>query len=153
MTQFVCQTPTGFSSPQGSEALRRKLYSTLLQENIFSDCASDGQTLFDYLAQRSYAVVLLDFSLPFAEPAGVLDRIRDLPVSERPVVIAMMGEDESQTIDLDIVQVILRRPFNAGHVAEIVESCQRAMSARARRNAETSDEARPRALSSLCRNR
>ena len=129
---------------QGSDALRRKLYSTLLQQNIFSDCASDGQTLFEYLTQRSYAVVLLDFSLPFAEPAGVLDRIRDLPKPERPVVIAMMGEDESQTIDLDVVQVILRRPFNARHVAEIVESCLRAMSARSRRRgAETSDEARP----------
>lgn len=126
---------------EGIDTLRRKLYGSLLQRDIFSDCVSDGTSAIQQLEQRRYAVVLLDFSMP--EASEVLDRVRTLVCDARPVVLALLRDDQTHLGNLDLVQVVLRKPFNADHIADIVDSCLRAMSARARRRAvDAAEDAR-----------
>lgn len=126
---------------EGIDTLRRKLYGGLLQRDIFSDCVSDGRAAVEQLRLKRYAVVLLDFSMPAA--ADVLASVRALMGDARPVVLALLRDDQAQLGDLDLVQVVLRKPFNADQIADIVDSCLRAMTARARRRAvDAAEDAR-----------
>ncbi len=106
--------------------LRQQLYKRLLDENVFSDMAADGAHALERLATMPYAVVLLDIDLPVVSADRVVDAIGRMPERRRPVVLVLASSSAARSLDVDVVQVVLRKPLNLKHVAEMVSSCIRA---------------------------
>ena len=125
------------------ENLRRRLYARLLDLEVFSDTVASGTHAIEKLEERPYGVVVVDFSLANAGSTTVLEHIRTM--RERPLVIVTAVRDTARSLAADVVQIVLRKPFNVTHIAELIESCiRRARTGGRRRAGETrqGDEAR-----------
>lgn len=107
----------------GSAAIRRALYSKLLDLDVFSDTAATGREALEKLAEQAYVVVLLDLALPGIEPEQIVTAIGALAVPLRPVVIAFASTEAARKLDVELVHIVLRKPIDILQVAEIVTSC------------------------------
>ncbi|SRR6266852_3495360 len=105
--------------------VRRQLYKRLLDYGIFADCVGDGAAAISRLNERSYMMLILDIGLEKVDAYQVLDRIRELPRAERPIVIAVVTTQESRSLDFNVVQVVLRKPIRIGDVTDLIRSCLR----------------------------
>ncbi|MEK6371669.1 MAG: response regulator [Acidobacteriota bacterium] len=118
----------------GDATVRAALFRALLDRGVFCDCVASGGDAISRLGEQRYALVLLDFSLPHAGAAAVVESLRVMPSAERPMVIATAaGADSARDpsslallragSDTDLVQMILRRPIEVLDVAELVGAC------------------------------
>lgn len=108
----------------GEESVRTALFRALLDRNVFCDCVASGGDAIVRLAERQYALMVLDFSLPHAGAAAVVESLRVMPSGRRPIVIATAaGGASDRDGDTDLVQMILRRPVHVRDVAEMVGAC------------------------------
>ena len=103
--------------------LRRQLHKRLLQMEVLSDCVSDGRAAVENLREQSYSVVLVDLSLPQVAAEQILDRIRDVAADDRPVVLVLAAGSVTRSVDVDHVQIVLRKPCNIAQLADLVRSC------------------------------
>lgn len=109
----------------GDAVLRRQLYKRLLDHDIYSDCVPDGVSALRALDERPYTLVIVDLGVEKVDGFQVLDRIRSLRHTEKPVVLVTVTNQDSRSLDVDIVQVILRKPIRIGEVTDLVRSCLR----------------------------
>lgn len=105
----------------GEEGVRSGLFRALLDRGIFCDCSATGGDAIDRLGRTPYVMVILDFSLPSAGAAAVIEAIRALPQDARPMVIATAGVDSLP--DSELVQMIYRRPPLVADLVEVIEAC------------------------------
>lgn len=111
-------------------ALRQQLFSALLEADIYSDCVSNTADAIAKLDQERYGLMLIDVALPPGDVEKVIARIHDMPVVQRPVVLVLAAKPEAaRTLDVDIVQIVLRRPVLLRQLVEIVRSCLRSATA------------------------
>lgn len=107
-------------------ALRQQLFSGLLEADIYSDCVSTTADALAKLDEERYALIVIDVALPPGDVETVITRIHAMPVADRPVVIVLAAKPEAaRTLDVDIVQIVLRRPVLLRQLVEIVQSCLR----------------------------
>src|SRR3954466_16107391 len=109
----------------GDAVLRRQLYKRLLDHDVFSDCVPDGVSALRALDERQYTLVVLDVGLEKADGYQVLDRIRSIATAERPIVLVTMTNQDSRQLDVELVQVVLRKPIRIADVTDLVRSCLR----------------------------
>jgi DNA-binding response OmpR family regulator len=110
----------------GDMALRQQLYSTLLNRDVFSDCVSSTSEALEKLGTESYGVVIIDVALPPGDVERVVERIAKLPLGQRPVVLVLAGNPEAaRSLDVEIVQIVLRKPVNVPQLVDVVRSCLR----------------------------
>jgi DNA-binding response OmpR family regulator len=115
----------------GDAAVRQQLYSALLQHDIFSDCVLTTDDALQKLNERPYGVVVLDIALPPGNVAGVIERIAAQPSAERPVVLILATHPEAtRSLDVEIVQIVLRKPVVLSQLVDLVRSCLRSAAAR-----------------------
>lgn len=105
--------------------VRRRLFKALLDLDVFSDFAPDGGEAMAHITERPYALMLLDLGLPQLDLVGMLEVIKTLPERQRPIVIAFATGEAARDLDCDLVQIVMRRPINVSHVADLVQSCMR----------------------------
>ena len=103
--------------------LRHNLSKRLLDAEVFADCVADGKMALDALATSKYAVVVLDVTLPQLNSERVLDAIAAMPAGTRPVVLVLAPRSSARSLDVEVVQIVLRKPCNLAQLAEIVQSC------------------------------
>ncbi len=112
-------------------AIRQRLYSALLEQDVFSDCVLTASDAIAKLEVQPYGVVVLDVALPGAEVGVVIDRIAQIRSVERPVVVILATHPEAtRSLDVEIVQIVLRKPVVLSHVVDLVRSCLRSAAAR-----------------------
>ncbi|MDQ3283592.1 MAG: response regulator [Acidobacteriota bacterium] len=110
----------------GDRSLRQQLYSALLETDIFSDCVSTIDDALEKLGSDRYGLVVFDVGLPDGDAERVVARIRELPLQSRPVVIALAAKPATaRGLDVDIVQIVLRRPVIFSHLVELIRNCIR----------------------------
>jgi DNA-binding response OmpR family regulator len=109
----------------GDAVLRRQLSKRLLDYEVASDCVADGASAIAHLDARSYAIVVLDLALDRPDAWRVLDRVRSLPSRQRPIVLVMVTNQETRSLDVDVVQVVLRKPVKIGEITDLVRVCIR----------------------------
>ena len=109
----------------GDERLRRKLYGLLLDREIFSDCVSEAGGAVAKVRGEDYALVLLDLALPPNGADDVLAVVSKMPPGRRPFILALATHQDTRNLDVDIVQIVLRKPFDTSAAADIVQSCMR----------------------------
>lgn len=106
--------------------VRRRLSVKLLQNLVHADCVSNANDALENLGQRGYAFVLLDTALPDRGVADVLERATAMPVKERPIIVATTASmDSARGLDVELVQIVLRKPIDVDAVAEIIGNCVR----------------------------
>jgi len=112
--------------------LRQQLFSALLSGDVFSDCVSTTTEALAKLEQQKYAVVVIDVSLPFGDVERVIARVATMPAGTRPVVLILASNAEAaRSLDVEIVQIVLRKPVNLPQLVEMVRSCIRNSRSRA----------------------
>ena len=97
------------------------MFRALLDRGIFCDCAISGGDAIERLAGTSYALIVLDFSLPNTGAVAVIESVRAMPAAQRPMVIATGSIEVAP--DSDLVQMIFRRPLRVRDVADVIEAC------------------------------
>lgn len=106
--------------------MRRQLFSALLDVNIFSDTVSTAAEALEKLQSEAYGVVVLDLMLPAGEADDVVSRIATIPPLARPVVLVLAANPErASTLDVEIVQIVLRRPVLLSQLVDLITSCLR----------------------------
>ncbi|HEX7809182.1 MAG TPA: response regulator [Thermoanaerobaculia bacterium] len=112
-------------------AVRQQLFSALLDNDIFSDCVLTVPDALEKLDAQKYGVIVLDVALPGTDVGMVIDRISAIPSKERPVVLILASRPEAtRSLDVEIVQIVLRKPVVLAHVVDLVGSCLRSAAAR-----------------------
>jgi DNA-binding response OmpR family regulator len=110
----------------GDLPLRQQLFSALLENDIYSDCVANTVEATQKLNEEQYGLVVIDVALPHGDVETVIARIHDMPVAQRPVVLVLAAKPEAaRTLDVDIVQIVLRRPVVLRQLVELVRSCLR----------------------------
>lgn len=106
----------------GDELVRALMSKALLDRDVFCDSAVSARDALAQLAARPYALVLLHLEMENVE--SVLDAIRALSFERRPMIlITAEVRSPKETIDTELVQVIIRRPLRVADVAGMVRAC------------------------------
>jgi DNA-binding response OmpR family regulator len=107
-------------------SLRQQLFSALLDQDIFSDCVGTTTEALGKLGEEKYGVVLLDLAMPFGDIDAVIARIAILPLTQRPVVLVLAANPiAARSLDVEIVQIVLRRPVYLSQLVDVVRNCIR----------------------------
>jgi len=110
----------------GDMSLRQQLFSALLENDIYSDCVANTADANEKLEVEQYGLVVVDVALPNGDVEKVIARIQQMPFAQRPVVLVLAAKPEAaRTLDVDIVQIVLRRPVVLRQLVELVRSCLR----------------------------
>jgi DNA-binding response OmpR family regulator len=111
--------------------IRQQLFSGLLELDIFSDCVSNTEDAIEKLGAERYGLLVIDVALPTGNVVDVISRVQQLAPAERPVVLVLAAKPEAaRTLDVDIVQIVLRRPIVIRQLIDLVRSCLRSAGAR-----------------------
>lgn len=105
--------------------VRDGLSRRLAEFDISADVVADGTAALEKLEQSSYSVVILDLSIPQGSAERVLDAIGAMPRRTRPVILVLATPGAARSLDVDVVQIVLRKPTDLAQLAEIVRSCVR----------------------------
>jgi DNA-binding response OmpR family regulator len=112
-------------------ALRQQLFGALLDHEIFSDCVGNTGDALDKIAAEKYGVVVIDVALPAGDIERVIHAIASMPPGARPVVLVLAANPEqARSLDVDIVQIVLRRPVHLRQLVDVVRSCIRSATLR-----------------------
>lgn len=103
--------------------LRASLYKRLLDAGIFSDCVATANDAIECMRDRAYGLVLLDLELPDGAGYALIEQIRVLPRTERPMILATASRDLQPGVDPELVQIIIRKPLRLIDVAEMIRAC------------------------------
>lgn len=121
--------------------LRQRLYSRLLDLDIFSDCVGNAADALEKLNAATYALVIVDVGLPHNGVEHVVSGIARLERSRRPIVLVLAATAEAaRTLDVEIVQIVLRRPVDVSQLIDLVRSCVRSSTNGARSDRSDSDD-------------
>ena len=120
--------------------LRQQVFDRLFTNHIAVDCVADGRRALDQLRAQPYGVVLLDVSLPLVGAERVLEFIREMPAIRRPIVLVLGEPAVARSLDVELIQIVIRKPCDLTQIAELVQSCMRSAGARREPNrGETGD--------------
>jgi DNA-binding NtrC family response regulator len=103
--------------------LRRQMFSRLLELDVYSDCVADGKAALRFIRERAYAMVILDLTIEKVEALKIIDVIAEMAADHRPMVLATTGSDGRPSLDSELVQIVLRKPFSLDDVSAIIRSC------------------------------
>lgn len=110
----------------GDASLRQQLSSTLLSFDVFSDAVGTTADALTRLAEERYGVVVIDVGLPAGDVEHVIAYIAGMPIAKRPVVLVLAANPETtRSLDVEIVQIVLRKPLNLPQLVDVVRSCVR----------------------------
>ncbi|HYI12259.1 MAG TPA: hypothetical protein VEK57_24615 [Thermoanaerobaculia bacterium] len=107
-------------------SLRQQLYSALLSQDIYSDCVGTTTDALTKLGEEEYGVVLLDLTMPSGDLDEVIARIATFPLVRRPVVLVLAANPlAARSLDVEIVQIVLRRPVYLSQLVDVIRNCVR----------------------------
>jgi DNA-binding response OmpR family regulator len=126
----------------GDQALRQQLHSRLLELDIAADCVSNVEEAIGKIAEHEYGLALVDVSLPGGNVERVIEAIALLRAVERPVVLILASNPSAaRSLDVEIVQIVLRKPVAVRQLVELIGSCIRSAAPRTRANDGDGDHA------------
>lgn len=106
--------------------LRQRLYSRLLDADIFADCVATAGEALHKLEETGYSVVIADVGLPNNGIERVVEWIARMDRAKRPIVLVVAANAEAaRSLDVEIVQIVLRRPVDIAQIVDLVGSCLR----------------------------
>ena len=120
--------------------LRQRLYSRFLDIDVFSDCVPTAAEAIAKLDETPYALVIADIGLPNGGIEHLVARIARFEPNRRPIVLVLAASAEAaRSLDVEIVQIVLRRPVDIPQLVDMVQNCARSSLRRARPRREEGD--------------
>lgn len=108
------------SDPQ----LRQLLFSALLQGDVYSDCVGNVPDALEKIRDEAYGVVLVDINLPGGDAEQVVAALAQVHRAKRPVVLVLAANPAlARSLDVDVVQIVLRKPIALRHTVALILSC------------------------------
>lgn len=127
--------------------LRQVIFTALLAVDVFTDIVGTVPDALEKLREERYGVVVVDVALPGGDPEQVVARIAELARNERPVVLVLAANPSvAHSLDVDIVQIVLRKPIGLRQTVELIRSCLQNTSGR-ELSPEDGDSVKPQAIS------
>jgi DNA-binding response OmpR family regulator len=121
-------------------ALRQALFARLGELNMFADCVANVTDALAKVADTDYAVAIIDVALPGGDIAELIQRVAEMPRASRPIVFVLAAHIEAaRSLDVEIVQIVLRKPVRITHLVDLVRNCLRPGDVRDARGARKSD--------------
>jgi DNA-binding response OmpR family regulator len=103
--------------------IRLTLAMALEKLNLPVDTALNGEEALTKLAERSYALMLLDLRMPGMDGMEVLKRVRELRPEVKVVIITAWGSIDAAVEAMKLGAVdFLQKPFDAEDVRALVSS-------------------------------
>ncbi|HVS31024.1 MAG TPA: response regulator [Thermoanaerobaculia bacterium] len=107
------------ADPVVSQQILKRLHGA----GIASDAVANGRSALEKLRGGRYSLVLLDMSLPQVAVEPIVEYLSAVPLSRRPVIVVLDRAYEARSLDVDLVQIVLRKPCDLTRLSEIVGSC------------------------------
>ena len=108
-------------------AIRRLVERLLARKNIDIDTAADGETAVSLLGSNHYSVVILDLMVPGLDGFAIIDTIRLQPRRPPVAVVSAVSHQALTKLDLDIVKVVISKPFDVDEFTKaVLELCAEA---------------------------
>jgi CheY-like chemotaxis protein len=103
-------------------AIRELLGSVLRRRELIVDEAEDGAEALELLKENLYSVILLDLLMPVVDGYTVIEKLDSM---SSPVVLVITGVERTALRELDSRKIhgILRKPFDADELANLVVAC------------------------------
>ncbi len=107
------------------QAIRDLLCAVLRRRGLEVEFAENGARGLEMLAERPYAIILLDLMMPLVDGHIFLRKLQDLELEPRPIVLVISASDESdfRKLERGSVSAIIRKPFDIFEVADLVGTC------------------------------
>jgi len=121
------QTPHHVLLAEANDSLRQRLCTALVDLGLTVDLSADGVDVIDKLDHHHYAVAIIDYTLPVVDGEAIIERVRLIPEAERPLMIITAQRGVTLALDHEIVQVVMRKPYDRRQVADLIAACVRAM--------------------------
>lgn len=121
------------------QAIRNLLCAVLKRRGLEVDYAENGADGLARLAERPYALLLLDLMMPLVDGHMFLQSLRDMELQPRPVVLVISASDESdlRRLERGSVSAIIRKPFDIFELADLVEASIESLSSNTCTDSET----------------
>jgi DNA-binding NtrC family response regulator len=113
----------------GDTSLRQRVSAALLDADVFADTSANAPETLSRLVSDSYSVIIVDVALS-GDVEQVVARVAAIPEGTRPVVLLLGSPEAARSLDVEIVQIVLRKPVNLRQLVDIVKSCIRNASER-----------------------
>lgn len=105
-------------------AIRRLVERLLLRKNIDIDAVADGAQAAELLATHDYSVVILDLMVPGLDGFALIEKVRELPHRPPVAVVSAVSHQALTQLDLDIVKVVISKPFDVDEFTKaVLELC------------------------------
>jgi two-component system, OmpR family, response regulator len=102
-----------------------KLIGRVLQEcEVNFDVARDGVQALQKLAGAKYDIAIIDLVMPDFDGLQLLERISDLMI-EPPMVVVITAHSKElrHRLDSGLVNMVIRKPFDARELAAMIKNC------------------------------
>ena len=111
-------------------ALCQHLSSRLAPMELRVDCVGGVVEALSKLDERAYALVVLDVALPGGNVEHVVRRIAGIARAEQPIVLVLAQDARAaRSMDVNIVQIVLRKPVDIRQILDLIQSCVRSAAA------------------------
>lgn len=99
-------------------AIRRLVEKLLQRRGILIDAAHDGKQAIEKIAAGDYSVVILDLMLPEVNGYEVIAYIKSRDLRLPVVVVSAVSQQMLSRLDLDIVKLVISKPFDVSEFTE-----------------------------------
>lgn len=106
------------------ESIIRLICRALEEREIDCATARNGVDALQQMAIERYAVVILDLVMPNLSGVELIERMRELMI-QPPIIIVITAHAKEfrGKLDTTLVNAIIRKPFDASELADMVKSC------------------------------
>lgn len=105
------------------DPIRTLLVTVLHRRGVIVDTARNGEEAVDRLTSCRYSLMLLDLMMPRMNGYEVLERVREAPADNRPMVIVLTAGLEPRTFDTTFVVGTIHKPFDVELLVDTVTGC------------------------------
>jgi DNA-binding response OmpR family regulator len=106
-------------------AIRRLVGKLLRRHDVDIDTAADGRTAIDKLRTNDYSVLVLDLMVPELNGFDVIDHIKNEGNRTPVAVVSAVSQQALTKLDLDVVKVVISKPFDVDEFTKaVLELCQ-----------------------------
>src|SRR5688500_12960013 len=105
------------------DAIRSLLLTVLCRRGFRLDSARNGIEALEKLSACRYSLVILDLMMPRMNGYDVLDRLAEMPVATRPLVLVLTAGTEPRKFDTSLVLGTSQKPFDIELLVDTVSGC------------------------------
>ncbi len=102
-------------------AIRMLLMALCKRLRYEGDGAADGVEALEKMADSRYDLMLLDLMMPRMNGYQVIDALAGIPTRPPVIVLTAHGDTRSAAAHVDVVRAVLRKPFDVGTLAALME--------------------------------